>query len=152
MEISKLHFYKAAYKLYQQTPLKHQIVLMVVFIWFYVKSIRCVLVVVNNHRIYVWLCLLQEYTQEELEKIVYNSREINMSFVNVTYFCVVVFSEIDDISRINKALRLCYDKVEVAYTYNANAMESSTLYIFTCILYIYIMHWTLKNRAIWLGN
>uniref|UniRef100_A0A1X7UV86 Uncharacterized protein n=1 Tax=Amphimedon queenslandica TaxID=400682 RepID=A0A1X7UV86_AMPQE len=67
----------------------------------------------------------KDCTSESLEKIVYNSRELNTSFTGINFFSFIVMVELADVDMVKEALSVCYNKIEVVYIYNELASKPS---------------------------
>ena len=70
---------------------------------------------------------IQGSSNETLEKIAYNSRELNSSFVSLKNFSLITLcdtDDTDDIDKVKRAHKVCFDTTEVAYAYNKSATHS----------------------------
>ena len=71
-----------------------------------------------------FLLFIQGSSSETLEKIAYNSRELNSSFVSLKNFSLITLCDTDDIDKVKHAHKVCFDTTEVAYAYNKSATHS----------------------------
>jgi hypothetical protein len=62
-------------------------------------------------------------SSDDIEKIAYNSRELNTSDIVSEYFFIAT-CRIADISHVTKALLVCYDHVEAVYAYDEESRRS----------------------------